>query len=271
VSDNIVRNISFGRVPRKAKPSSQAQEASEHRDVIREVALHKASASDTLGVSLYTPAVAGLAPEGNGVIVAQVHRDSKAAAKLQPGDLLLAINGVAVADHKEASAALRAATGVIQVVIAPARPLPEGWKIRVEAKGEVQYFHRELNIHTPFHPAGLDMAHLQHAALDQQNSEDSQGDDPHGAQPAKAPRGSILDSPSKKQPNEATGAASRWRKAFHKVAVVNLLTGETEPRDRRSMRLAADDEPSDEGGVLPRGMGHGAGAPAAGMLQHERV
>merc|ERR1719440_1890217 len=93
-------------------------------------------------MALARPAVEGTIPFfGDGAIVSSIDAGGAIGKtkRVQPGDVLLAIDGVKIRDFKHAVETLRSASGVIRLVIAASSGLPDGWAAHTDKKG-VQYY-----------------------------------------------------------------------------------------------------------------------------------
>lgn len=116
-----------------------------------EVSFFKKS-EDVLGVHL--------APKGDscGAVVAKINRDSIAAKskRLLAGDTIMAVNGVAVTDHKHAMGLIRSAEGTVQCVVSTASALPEGWTEHTDRNGEVYFSNKELRRKSQIYPTAID-------------------------------------------------------------------------------------------------------------------
>lgn len=210
---NVVRTLSFGRRPLSfARRPKQQSPRSEHvHAAIREVSIFKHDGDDSLGLTLVKPVVNG-APEGEGVLIASVVPGSIAAKtkRIHAGDWLCAVNGTRASDYKHAADLLRAARGVCQLVLATSEGLPDGWEAHTDRAGVVYYRHAALQLRSYAHPAALNIV---------------KGGSGSPESPVKKRRPSLGDDA------ESSGALSRWHAAFHTVALVNSLAGETETID----------------------------------------
>jgi len=218
---NVVRTLSFGRARKQPAPRGtlatprNAHDHGLHASAPREVCLFKADDAP-IGMTLVKPALDGLSPEGEGVMVAALVPGGIAAKtkRIKSGDLLCAVNGVKVLDYKHAADLLRTAKGLVQCVIMSPSSLPDGWEAHTDRKGNVYFLHRESKLRSCYHPAAVSIKK----------------------------RRSSNDQP--------VSAATRWRTAFHTVALINALAGETELDDVR--RSDEDEVAGTKGYVLQR-------------------
>lgn len=199
-----VRSISFGRarngVTTRTTSFGRARRMSYAGPSIREVTVYK-NAGDVLGMTLAKPGLDGFAVEGQGVLVSRIAKGGAVAKskRISAGDTICAVNGVSCLDYRHCAEQLRSAEGLIQLVVATAGGLPDGWEQRMDRKGVTYYRNAALRCTSYDHPSSIPA-----------KNEDARS--PAAAANALSPR-------------------TRWRSAFHTVALVNSLAGETEPQD----------------------------------------
>jgi len=174
----------------------------------RDVSVYKPSKDTPIGLALNVDHCAVAATKG--ALIVKVAADSPAAkcGRFQPGDIIRAVNGVAATDVKHASALLRAAEGVVQLVILPATALPDGWAVQVDRSGEQFYTHEGLKLKSYAHPACIN--------LEAQVAPESP--------------------PKRARAARAAGPLQRWHMAFHTVSVVNRFNGDVERIEKRRSR-----------------------------------
>ena len=183
---SLLRSLSFGR---KTKG-----------DVHFEADVFKEQPNARMGMRIADPEDEKL----QGVIISQIDRSSVLRKKLKPGDLIMSINGVAVADRAAALAALRTATGVILLSLMR-RPMPPGWTERcvmVEGEIAVLYKNKKEKLKLLSHPhakqkEGAARSTGQSTEEEEEEEDDDDDDDSeeeaHAAEPP-TPRLSSADS-----------------------------------------------------------------------------
>lgn len=103
---------------------------------------------EAVGISLAEPAQ----PAGGAVAIADLRADSVLRPKLEPGDLLHAINGHKVSGHKEAASLLRKSRGVLLLEVTRHSSLPEGWEQALDEQRRVFYVNRQEGLRSSKHP-----------------------------------------------------------------------------------------------------------------------
>jgi len=147
------RRPSWGRLPKPTRQPSPSSLAALSTSQIRDVSIYKKNRDVSIGMSLKDWADG----RDQSALVARIARDGVAAKSKQlvPGDSIVAVNGVPVVDYRHASEMLRAAEGVLQLVICTAGPLPDGWAAHVDKSGEAYYTHDALRLKSYAHPAAV--------------------------------------------------------------------------------------------------------------------